>query len=134
MCVRAYYSDDFITRVLVVTHFLLNLLTILSHLSTFYNKRPINCFASSKYLGVKLNSKLNFKSHICIIDNKVARSVGILSKHCDLFSSSALLLLYYSIIHPHLLFGLPLWGNANQSYLNGLQCLQNKAIKIITDS
>ena len=64
----------------------------------------------------------------------MARSVGILSKLRYLFPSSALLLLYYSLIHPHLLFSLPLWGNANQSYLNRLQRLQNKAIKIITDS
>ena len=105
-----------------------------TNLSIFYNERPINYFESSKYLGVNLDSKLNFKSHICIIENKVARSVGILSKLCYLFPSSALLLLYYSFIHPHLLFRLPLWGNANQSYLNRLQLLRNKAIPIIPDS
>ena len=88
-----------------------------TNLSIFYNKRPINCFESSKYLGVSLDNKLNFKSHICIIENKAARSVGILSKLRYVFPSSALLLLYYSLIHPHLLFGLPLWGNANQSFL-----------------
>ena len=43
-------------------------------------------------------------------------------------------MLYHSLNHPHLLFGLPLWGNANQSYLNRLQRLQNKALRIITDS
>ena len=105
-----------------------------ANLSIFYDECPINCFETSKYLGVNLDNKLNFKSHICIIENKVARSVGILSKLRYLFPSSALLLLYYSLIHPHLLFSLPLWGNANQSYLNRLQRLQNKAIRIITDS
>ena len=49
-------------------------------------------------------------------------------------NSSSLLLLYYSLIHSHILFGLPLWGNANQSYLNRLQRLQNKALRIIADS
>ena len=75
--------------------------------SIFYNERGINCFESSKYLGVNLGNKLNFKSQICIIENKVARSLAILSKLCYLFSSSALLLLYHSFIHPHLLYGLP---------------------------
>ena len=105
-----------------------------ANLSIFYDECPINCFETSKYLGVNLDNKLNFKSHICIIENKVARSVGILSKPRYLFPSSALLLLYYSLIHPHLLFSLPLWGNANQSNLNRLQRLQNKAIRIISDS
>ena len=106
-----------------------------TNLSLFYNKRPINCFESSKYLDVNLDNKLNSKSYICIIENKVARSVGILSKLRYLFPSSALLLLYYSLIHPQLLFDLPLRGNANRSYLNRLQRLQNKAIRIIiTDS
>ena len=35
---------------------------------------------------------------------------------------------------PHLLFGLPLWGNANQCNLSRLKRLRNKAIRIITDS
>ena len=48
-----------------------------TNLSIFHNERPIKCFESSKYLGVNLDNKLNFKSHICIIENKVARSVGI---------------------------------------------------------
>ena len=47
------------------------------NLSIFYNERSIKCFESSKYLGVNLDNKLNFKSYICIIENKVARSVGI---------------------------------------------------------
>ena len=79
-----------------------------SNLSIFYNESPINCFDSSKYFRVNLDNKLNFKSHLCIIENKVARSVGILSKLQYLFPSSALFLLYYSLIHPHPLFGLPL--------------------------
>ena len=48
-----------------------------TNLSIFHNERPIKCFESSKYLGVNLDNKLNFKSHICIIENKVARFVGI---------------------------------------------------------
>ena len=105
-----------------------------TNLSIFYSERPINCFESSKYLGVNLNNKLSFKSRIRIIEHKVARSVGILSKLCYQFPSSALFLLCYTLILPHLLFGLPLWGFANQSYLNRLQRLQYKAKRIVTDS
>ena len=105
-----------------------------TNLSIFYYERSINCFESLKCFGLNINDKLNSKSHICIFENKVARSVSVLSRLCYLFLSSALFMLYYSLIHPHLLFGLSLWGNANQSYFNRLQRLQNKAIQILTDN
>ena len=62
------------------------------NLSISYNERAINCFESSKYFNANLDNKLNFKSHVCIIENKVARAIGILSKLRYPFSSSALLL------------------------------------------
>ena len=74
-----------------------------------YNDCPIIiCIETSKYLGIKLDSKSNCKPHITFVENKVARSIGILSKLRYLFPSSTLLLLYYSFIHPHFLFSLPL--------------------------
>ena len=85
----------------------------------------------AKYLGVFIDSRLNFHSHIKSVENKVARSVGILSKLKHFLSSNSLLKLYYAFIHPHLLYGLSIWGCTHKSYLSKLQTLQNKAVKII---
>ena len=60
---------------------------------------PINYMETPKCLDVKLDFKLNYKLHITLVEDKVARSVGILSKLCYLFLSTALLLLYYSSRH-----------------------------------
>ena len=68
-----------------------------------------------------------------MIENKLARSVGILSKVCFLFPTSTLLLLYFALIHPHLLFGIVLWGSTCSSYQSKLQILQDKAIRIISN-
>ena len=102
-------------------------------LKILYNNCTLACCDSSKYLGVIIGNKLNFQSHIHAIENKVARAVGILSKVRCLFPSSTLLLLYFALIHPHLLFGLVLWGNTYSTYLVKLQRLQNKAICIISN-
>ena len=99
-----------------------------------YTNCTLACCDSSKYLGVIIENKLNFQSHIHAIQNKVARTVGILSKVGCLFPSSTLLLLYFTLILPHLLFGLVLWGNTYSTYLAKLQHLQNKAICIISNS
>ena len=45
--------------------------------------------------------------------------------------SSSLLNLYYSLIHPHLLYGLPIWVSTYSTYLEKLCTLQNKAVIII---
>ena len=43
----------------------------------------------------------------------------------------ALQALYYSLIHTHLLYGLPVWDSTHPFYLKKLITLQNKAVKLI---
>ena len=102
-------------------------------LNIAYNDVLVPSNNSSKYLGINIDSKLNFQPHLKMIENKLARSVGILSKVRFLFPTSTLLLLYFALIHPHLLFGIVLWGSTCSSYQSKLQILQNKAIRIISN-
>ena len=45
-----------------------------------------------------------------------------------------MLLLYHTLVHPHFLFALPVWGGSYLTNLNKLQHLQNKAVQIITNA
>ena len=100
-------------------------------LKILYNKCTLACCDSSTYtVSVIVDNKLNFQSLIHAIENKVAKAVGILS---TTFVSSTLFLLYFALIHPHLLFGLVLWLNTYSTYLAKLQRLQNKAIRIVSN-
>ena len=101
------------------------------HFALIVNNLPILSCDKAKYLGVFIDSQLNFHSHIKSVENKIARSVGILSKLKHFFPSNSLLKLYYAFIHSHLLYGLSIWGCTHKSYLSKLQTLQNKAVKII---
>ena len=74
--------------------------------------------------------KLQFSHQKCW-KYKVARSKGILSKLKHFLHSTSLLKLYYAFIHPHLLYGLSIWGSTHKSYLSKVQLLQYKAVKII---
>ena len=104
------------------------------NLKIYYDNSLIVCQELCKYLSMHLDSKLLFKNHIKQIEVKVAKGVGILSKLRFLFPKSTLLLLYYALVHPHLLYALPLWGCINQKYTQKLQLLQNKAIWVICNS
>ena len=59
-----------------------------------------------------------------------------MSTHCitSWAYKNHLRILYYSLIHPHLTYGLRLWGNALQKYIRKLEILQKKSVRAITCS
>lgn len=87
-----------------------------------------------KYLGVYLDSHLNWKYHISNISKKIKRAIGILSKLRHLVNMSTLIQIYYSLIYPYLNYGLITWGNTYSTSLKALVTLQKRAIRIITFS
>ena len=99
-----------------------------------YNASPISCHESCNYLGVYIDSKMQFKTNIKLIEVKIAKAVGVLNKLRFFSPKTTLLFLYYALVHPHLLYALPVWGCTFPSYLRKLQCLQTKAIRIIFNS
>ena len=40
-------------------------------------------------------------------------------------------MIYYSLIYPHLLYGIPVWGNADNVNINSLLVLQKRAVRTI---
>ena len=61
---------------------------------------------SVKYLGITIDSGLKFNVHIKALESKIARSIGVISKLKQVLLTSALRTLYYSMIYPHLLYGI----------------------------
>ena len=96
----------------------------------YLNDTPLSTSKSFKYLGVHLDSQLNFHVHITEIEHKISRAVGIMSKLKHFLPQTAMIKLYYALVHPHLLYGLIIWGQTFPSYLTKLSTLQNKAIKL----
>ena len=84
-----------------------------------------------KYLGILIDSNLNFRFHLEKIENKLSKSLGILYKLKPILPQNTLLKLYYSMVHSHLLHGLVVWGSTFTSYLQKLNSIQNKAVKLI---
>ena len=58
---------------------------------------------------------------------KIARVIGVLNKLKHIFPQHILLTIYNSLIQPHLIYGLYLWGlNCKR-----LKILQKKAVRIL---
>ena len=76
-----------------------------NHLEMMYNGNPIYQELSIKDLGVILDEKLNFKSHIQITISKAMTGVGLINKLRSLLPRSSLLTIYKSFVRPHLDYG-----------------------------
>ena len=73
------------------------------------NSEMINTTETARYLGIIIDSKLKFQSHISLLEKKLARSVGILTKLSHFLPQQAFLNLYYFLIHSQLLYALAVW-------------------------
>lgn len=86
--------------------------------------------SSLRFLGVIIDNKLNWASHINYVCNKVSRNIGIMYK-LNSMPRSVLKLIYNTIILPHLYYGITAWGNANATHIQRLIVLQKRAIRIV---
>ena len=87
-----------------------------------------------KFLGVVIDSELKFNHHIEHIKNKISRSVGILYKLKSILPTTTMRSLYYSLIHPYLLYCLSVWGSTYRTHLNFLFLVQKRAIRLISNA
>lgn len=84
-----------------------------------------------KYLGVIIDENLNFKSHFKYIMNKMSKKVYFLRRISNCLNMSTKVLLYKSLISPHIDFCSTVLFNLNQNEIQTLQVIQNKAMRII---
>ena len=85
----------------------------------------------TKYLGVLIDDKLNWKDHIQNINLKIRKGIGLLYKLNDLVTSSTLKSLYFSFVYPYLDYNLLNWSTASNSNLNCLRLSNKKAVHTI---
>ena len=95
---------------------------------------PITITHSAKYLGLIIDSNLDYKQHINMLECKVGRVIGILYKLKNTFPQIILKQLYFALIHPLLLYGIITWESTFSTHLHRLQILQNKAVRAVVNA
>lgn len=88
---------------------------------------------SVKYLGVYLDNKLNWTSHVDYSRSKGLKAYGALSPIMNRksnLSPKIKIKIYSSLIRPCLTYAAPVWSSTCLSNYSKLQVLQNKAFKI----
>ena len=88
----------------------------------------------TKYLGVEIDSSLDWKEQIKAISAKVSRAVGFLKHAKSFLPKETLKSIYTGIVEPHFRHCCSVWGCACSTEINQLQKLQNRAARIVTNS
>jgi len=95
------------------------------------NDQKLEQVSSSKYLGIFIDENLNWKIHIETINNKLTKLCGIFYKIRDLLPFDCAKNLYYALVHPHIIYGLEVYGNTCYTHIEPLVKLNNKIIRIL---
>ena len=65
---------------------------------------------STKFLGVMIDSKLNFNNHIDMITNKIKSGIFALRNLREFLPKKKLIEVYHALIGSHLRYGILAWG------------------------
>ena len=114
-----------------------------THLMVFTNKkRPQNISLNvkgtiiketteTKFLGIYLDNKLSWNSHIKHISSKISKSVYIMKYLKYIFPTNILKTLYQTLVFPYMNYCNIIWGSAYNNTLKPIILLQKKCIRII---
>ena len=84
-----------------------------------------------KYLGLIIDSNMNWKPHIEYVKTKLAKSLGIMYRIRYYLNKKTLNLILHSLIITHLKYGILCYGRANKILLKPLSILFNNALRCI---
>ena len=96
------------------------------------NNNDIQSVTEFNFLGLYLNSKLNWDTHINVIGKKISRAVGIIKKLQLLLPKTILISLYNALVLPRINYCLLSWGLGSAAESIFLQ--QKKAMRAISFS
>ena len=96
--------------------------------------KAVSLVKSMKFLGIIIDSKLNWSDHLNHIRHKIAKGIGIIYKARRSLNANSLITMYYSFIYPYLTYAIELWGSLPTTRLTPILKLQKKTLRIISYS
>ena len=95
------------------------------------NGKEIKQVQEIKFLGVFIDDKLTWKSHIQYINTKISKSIGILYKVRHILNKEWKMNLYKTFVVPYLNYCNIIWASTYKTSLNTLLIKQKRALKIV---
>jgi Reverse transcriptase (RNA-dependent DNA polymerase) len=94
-----------------------------------FNNCKINFVKKFKYLGIDLDCRLNFIPYLDKLRSKLSKIAGLFKKMRNVTPYRIKKQLFDAFFNSHVLYGLNIWGLTFNYLVEGIQTIQNKAIK-----
>jgi len=102
---------------------------------TMQNEAGIDCIlkvsSEVKDLGIIVDSDLNFEKHIQQATSKASRVLAVIRRTFTYLDEGTFLLLYKSLVRPHLEYGVSIWSPSKRKHINPIEKVQRRATKLI---
>ena len=92
---------------------------------------PILACSQEKDLGVLIDDCLTFTSHIHNAINKAQSVLGAMRRSFTFLDKQMFLILYKSLVRPHLEYANAVWAPHHQKYINLLERVQRRATRMV---
>ena len=93
----------------------------------------IHSVKEAKFLGMWLDTQLNWSNHIENLIIKISRNSNLIKYNKNIMPHYTKLLIYHSHVMSHIQYGLTLWGNsASSAQVNRIQRILNRCEKFLT--
>ena len=100
----------------------------------YLNNEMVKNKTSEDFLGLIIDNKLKFETHILGVCKKLSRTAGLLFKLKSYVPCKVLVNLYYSLVYPYLVYANLVWGGICSEHLMPLVTLQKRILRIINNS
>ena len=100
--------------------------------SLYINDHKIDKVSCIEYVGVKIDDKLTWKEHIKHIKGKLSSACGAMYRLRQTVSQECLRSFYFAHAYFHLQYSILAWSNTHKQYLQRLNSLHGKLIRLMT--
>ena len=89
----------------------------------------------TQFLGVIINYKLSWKTHILTVSNKVSKNLGIIAKIRHLLPPDQVRMLYLTLVEPYMSYCCIVWADVDKTLcLDRIHKIQKRYCRLITFS
>ena len=97
----------------------------------YINGQKLKEVSETKFLGVIIDNKLDWTSHIHELNKKLRSAAALISKIRHWIPEEHYLKIYHALFESHLTYGISVWGGISDSRLNKNFTVQKHCIRVL---
>ena len=88
---------------------------------------------STKFLGVTIDDRLSHGGHLSALYKQLSRVRGILYKLSSFLPPHVIKMLYYSLFHSRMVYGISIWGGGGVTNISRIRKVNSSTLNIFSD-